>query len=111
MTTKPIPLWQRPMRAFVWTTDTCDANGEPSLAKLLALVFGICVLHDCWQRGFTALNVTAAGLVLSAAFGRSVFMNWLDRNTSTSSHSSNTDVAAVLEVLAKRDAERGIDPA
>jgi len=29
------------MRAFVWTTDTCDSNGEPSLAKLLALVFGI----------------------------------------------------------------------
>lgn len=78
-----IPLWQRPMRALVWMTDTCDGKGEPSLAKMLALVFGVCILHNCWRHGFTTENVVAMGLVMAAAFGRSVFMNWMDKRSAT----------------------------
>ncbi len=100
---------KRAWLAFVWWLDIGDASGDTSLAKLLALAAGVCVIHDCWQRGFTAANVSALALVISAAFGRSVFMHWLTRaSISLSSQSSHTTSHSIIE---RRDAAMGVDPA
>lgn len=103
-----------PVRAFVWTLDLCDSAGSPSLSKGIAAAVAIVALRDAWMGGFSVLNVSAMALAMSAAFGRSAFMNWLNRN----SWSARTDVALtgdaakVIDAIAKaRDHERGIDPA
>lgn len=88
-------------------------SGPISLSKLLCFVFLFVVAYDVWRVGFNAYNVAAFGLNMAAAFGRAMFGKWLDRNTFTSASTATTtvDVAKVAEVLSRRDAQRGIDPA
>jgi hypothetical protein len=117
---KATRILSAPVRAIVWTLDICDPKGAPSLAKGLALGFGVAAARDAWMRGFTAMNVAAMALVLSAAFGRSVFMNWLARSNFSSMATTNVsasvaltgDAAKVVEAIRnRRDETAGIDPA
>lgn len=111
-----------PVRAIVWTLDVCDPKGAPSLAKMLALGVGAVAMRDAYRQGFTAANVAGMALSLSAAFGRSVFMRWLDRwqmtnHTQTTLSSSASvaltgDAAKVIDALPNlwRDDESGGAP-
>ncbi len=106
-----------PVRAFVWTLDVCDDKGDPSLTKMLALGIGVVALRDAWLHKFTALNVAALALAAAVAFGRSLFMRWLDRWSFASTSSTNVsasvaltgDTAAIMKEAGNlwRDDERG----
>lgn len=106
-------ILRSPVRAVVWTFDLCDPKGDPSLSKGMAFVFGVLIGRDVWLHGITGLNVGAMALVISAAFGRSVFMNWLTRfsMTANSNTQTNIDAAKVIEAIrARRDDAKGVEP-
>jgi hypothetical protein len=88
-----------PVRAFVWTLDLCDAKGSPSLSKGIAFGVAAIALRDAWLHTFGQFNLIALTLATSAAFGRSVFMNWLNRNQSTTTTAVTVDAAATLKAL------------
>lgn len=96
-----------PVKAFVWTLDVCDAAGSPSLSKGIAAAVALVALRDAWLHGFSALNVSAMALAISAAFGRSVFMNWLGRwslaSTTSATAITNTTIDAAATVKAVGD--------
>ena len=106
-------MWRRWVRVVAWSLDLCDAHEAPSLSKGIAAAAAVVALRDAWVRGFSVLNVSALALAVSAAFGRSVFMNWLNRNQwqATTNTTVTVDAAKVAEVLARRDHERGVEPA
>lgn len=110
--------WRGFVSTIAWSLDLCDTKESPSLSKGLAAAVGIVALRDAWLRGFSVLNVSAMALAVAAAFGRSVFMNWLSRNQWSATHSITTntnltgDLAAIAAVVTKnRDHEKGVDPA
>ena len=111
-----------PVQTVAWTLDVNSTDGSPSLSKILALLFGVVTARDVMQRGFNVYTVTAMGLIIAAALGRSVFMNWLGRNTmttamtATAATSANVtltgDLAEIAKVVtARRDYASGVEPA
>lgn len=103
------------IRLVAWTFDLIDADGDPSLSKGIAAGVAVIGLYDAWLRGFTALNVAALALAIAAAFGRSMFMQWLGRwnltNTTSSSVALTGDAAKVIEAIrARRDDKNGVEP-
>lgn len=83
------------------------------MSKGLALAFAITIGRDVWLHSATATNVSAMALLCSVAFGRAVFVKWLDRNTWTGTVTTTTtvDAAKVIEAIAaRRDHEQGAEP-
>jgi hypothetical protein len=109
-----------PVETVSWVLDVNGPDGSPSLSKVLAFAFGMVIARDAWRNGFDAFNVSAMGLVCAVALGRSVFMNWLGRNTVTTAltgaitANTNTTLTGDLnklaeQVLARRDVNNGME--
>ena len=115
---KTIRWISTPVQVVAWTLDVNSPDGSPSLSKVLAFAFGMVIVRDAWRNGFDAYSVSAMGLVIAAALGRSVFMNWLGRNTFTSALTASANVSTNLTgdlneiaktVMARRNQAGGME--
>lgn len=97
-------------RFWVWALDLDDGqgNGQPSLTKWLALVFGLTVVISIlFSLSVTGTQVTLAIVSISAAFGRSVWRHFLASKTFTLTAS---DAKVRTEIVERRDTAEGVEP-
>lgn len=82
--THPWPWWRRVVRELVWASDVDDGTGDgsPSAAKMIAWLFAVLlVVSVLREKPISGTQLTWAALVVAAAFGRSMFKQFLLRGS------------------------------
>jgi hypothetical protein len=108
----PWPWWRRWIRELaIWPFDLDDGNGDgsPSMAKIIAWIFAFLLCASViWQLPISGTQLAFAIVVLSAAFGRSMFKAYLNRG-SWSTSTATVESRSVQEIVTRR--ARGGDDA
>lgn len=108
---------KRAIGGVVWFFDLDDGRGNPAFSKLVTLALLVIVGRMLWVADIAQFGPSAFAAVLailSAAFGRSMLLRFLERNTMTTTQSATVtaDLTKITEAVLKgRDHEKGIDPA
>jgi hypothetical protein len=100
----PWPWWKRLACNLSWLVDVEDGRdkGAPSQAKILAYVFAA---RLCIGATITGAEVGAWALVISAAYGRSIWSKYLGRMSfaaTTTDTTSRTEQRIRTEVVERR---------
>lgn len=106
----PWSPWRKFLRgAFVWPFDLDDGSGDgsPSAAKMIAWLFAFLVVASVLFRlPISGVQFGVMAMVLSAAFGRSMYSRWLTRHesrVSATDTTSRTENRSVQEILQRRE--------
>lgn len=116
--TLPWPWWRRILRELVWATDVDDGTGDgsPSAAKMIAWLFALLLIVSVLLgKPISGTQLAWAALVVAAAFGRSMFKQFLLRgswSTQASDTTTRIDQRIRQEIAERRKegADDGTEP-